>query len=51
MEIIINHLTRSLGQNDAYPFVLTPIAIEKLRYVHDCIGNHQLGTVAGAPQQ
>ena len=34
---LLNSLTRSLGQNDAYPFVLTTAAIGKLRFVHDCI--------------
>jgi len=31
----LNNLTRGLGQADAYPFVLTPAAIEKLRFVHE----------------
>ena len=31
----LNSLTRGLGQADAYPFVLAPAAIEKLRFVHD----------------
>src|SRR5688572_2654709 len=31
----LNNLTRGLGQADAYPFVLSPPAIEKLRFVHD----------------
>ncbi len=38
---LLNSLTRSLGQNDVYPFVLKPKAIEKLRYVHECIAGFQ----------
>jgi hypothetical protein len=30
----VNSLNRSLGQPDLYPFVLTPLAIEKLGFVH-----------------
>ena len=35
---VINSLNRGLGLADAYPFVLSQQAIEKLRYVHDLIG-------------
>jgi hypothetical protein len=31
---VLNNLSRGLGQPDAYPFVLPPPAIEKLRFVH-----------------
>jgi hypothetical protein len=30
---VLNNLNRELGQADAYPFVLSPTAIEKLRFV------------------
>lgn len=33
----LNNLGRGLGQPDAYPFVLSPAAIGKLRFVHDTI--------------
>ena len=33
----LNSLNRGLGQADAYPFVLSPTAIEKLRFVHETI--------------
>jgi hypothetical protein len=33
----LNSLNRGLGQSDAYPFVLSSPAIEKLRFVHDTI--------------
>ena len=34
---VLNNLSRGLGQPDAYPFVLSPKAIEKLRFVHHTI--------------
>ncbi|MGH8643377.1 MAG: zinc-binding metallopeptidase family protein [Gammaproteobacteria bacterium] len=33
----INNINRSMGQPDMYPFVLTPVAIEKLEFVHQVI--------------
>ena len=35
--LLLNSLNRSLGQDDAYPFALSPGALRKLRYVHDVI--------------
>jgi hypothetical protein len=37
LTLLVNSLNRSLGQEDAYPFALSPAALEKLRYVHDVI--------------
>ena len=34
---VVGGLYRSLGQEDAYPFALSPGALDKLRYVHDVI--------------
>ena len=34
---VLNNLNRSLGQADAYPFVLPPPAIEKLRFVQETL--------------
>jgi hypothetical protein len=34
---VLNNLNRGLGLPDGYPFVLSPPAIEKLRFVHDAI--------------
>ncbi len=34
---LLNNLNRGLGQPDAYPFVLSPSVIDKLRYVHDTV--------------
>ena len=33
----VNSLNRSMGQPDLYPFVLSPCAVQKLRFVHDSI--------------
>lgn len=38
LTLLVNSLNRSLGQEDAYPFALSPGALEKLRFVHDVIG-------------
>ena len=32
-----NNLSRARGQPDLYPFVLSPLAIAKLRFVHDLV--------------
>ena len=42
VSVALNMLNRSLGQGDAYPFVLMPVVIEKLALVHDVIaaGHH-----------
>lgn len=34
---MLNNLNRTMGHADAYPFVLTPVVIEKLGFVHDLI--------------
>jgi hypothetical protein len=36
---VLNNLNRGMGLPDAYPFVLPPPAIEKLRFVHDVIAD------------
>ena len=35
---MLNSLNRGMGLADAYPFVLAPAAIEKLRFVHEMLG-------------
>ena len=35
---VLNNLNRSLGLADGYPFVLTDPVIEKLRFIHNAIG-------------
>jgi hypothetical protein len=37
----LNNLSRSLGQPDSYPFMLSPPAIAKLRFVHDTLAQYQ----------
>jgi hypothetical protein len=37
----LNNLTRGLGLADAYPFVLSPAAVEKLRFVHERVGANE----------
>lgn len=37
---VLNNLNRSLGQQDAYPFVLSGPTIDKLRFVHQLIEDH-----------
>ena len=39
LTLLLNSLNRSLGQEDAYPFALSAAALEKLRFVHDVIGD------------
>jgi hypothetical protein len=34
---VLNNLNRGLGLPDGYPFVLSPPAVEKIRFVHDTI--------------
>lgn len=35
---VLDSLNRGLGNDDAYPFVLSPPAVAKLRFVHDLVG-------------
>lgn len=42
LTLLVNSLNRSLGQEDAYPFALSPAALDKLRFVHDVIGESAL---------
>lgn len=37
LTLLLNSLNRSLGQEDAYPFALSPGALAKLRFIHDLI--------------
>ena len=38
---VLNNFNRGLGLPDAYPFVLSGAAIEKLRFVHDVVARHR----------
>ncbi len=42
--LLVNSLSRSLGQEDAYPFALSVAALQKLRYVHDVIQEARSGS-------
>jgi hypothetical protein len=35
---VLNSLNRGMGLPDAYPFVLSTPALDKLRYVHEVVG-------------
>lgn len=37
LTLLLNSLNRSMGLEDAYPFVLSELALRKLRFVHDLI--------------
>lgn len=43
---VLNNLNRSLGLADGYPFVLSPVAVEKLRFVHETIERARAGSRA-----
>ncbi len=40
LTVALNGLNRSMGLNDPYPFVLSPRAIEKLRFVHEVVDRY-----------
>lgn len=40
---VLNNLNRGMGVVDAYPFVLSPPAIDKLRFVHETIASASEG--------
>jgi hypothetical protein len=50
LTLLVNSLNRSLGQEDAYPFALSPGALEKLRYVHEVIGETRARSAAEGAQ-
>lgn len=46
LTLMLNSLTRSMGQQDAYPFALSVGAINKLQFIHDVITAHRESQVA-----
>ena len=40
---VLNNLNRGLGLADAYPFVLSPSAVAKLKFVDDVVGRAKVG--------
>jgi hypothetical protein len=47
---LMNNLNRGMGLVDAYPFVLAPPVIEKLRFVHECISNAKVDNINKVPK-
>jgi hypothetical protein len=37
LTLLTNSLSRSLGQDDAYPFALSPPALRKMQFVHEVV--------------
>lgn len=37
LSVALNALNRSMGMDDAYPFVISDVALDKLRYIHHII--------------
>ncbi len=49
LTVAINNLSQSMGQDDLYPFVLSPMVMGKLRFVHGLIrGAREAGGNMGA---
>ena len=50
---VLNNLNRGLGHADAYPFVLSPPAVAKLKFVDDVVGRAKVGGTGnvGDPQK
>ena len=44
LTLLLNSLNRSLGQEDGYPFALSPGALKKLHFVHEVIHQPQAST-------
>jgi hypothetical protein len=38
---VLNNLNRGMGLQDAYPFILPPPVLDKLRFIHELIGKAQ----------
>lgn len=51
LTLLVNSLNRSLGHDDAYPFALSPAALEKLRFVHDVIRDAHQEDLNAVPAQ
>lgn len=37
LALLLNNLNRAVGQPDAYPFILTPVVIDKLSFINDLV--------------
>lgn len=49
VSVMLNELSRSMGQNDSYPFVLQDPVVEKLRFIHDIIIDGSSAPPSAAP--
>lgn len=49
LTLVLNSLTRSLGQPDAYPFALAENALAKLRFVHEVVSSVSSVSTGAAP--
>lgn len=50
LTIAVNALNRSMGQQDMYPFVITPAIADKLAFIHRLVHHLPLPAVTDAPQ-
>ncbi|MEL6983736.1 MAG: putative zinc-binding metallopeptidase [Actinomycetota bacterium] len=48
LTVATNALSRSMGQEDLYPFILTPTVIDKLEFVHQSVTGTHPGPAVGA---
>jgi hypothetical protein len=48
--VAINSLNRSLGEADAYPFVLSHAIVDKLGFIHRLIRNQRSAEVEAAAE-
>jgi hypothetical protein len=37
LTVVLNELNRSMGRRDAYPFVLSGVVVEKLKFIQELI--------------
>jgi hypothetical protein len=48
LTVAVNNLNQSMGQDDLYPFVLSPTVMGKIRFVHGLVQGANK-TAGGAP--
>lgn len=48
LTLMLNSLTRSMGQQDAYPFALSAGAIAKLQFIHDVVMARRTQSIANS---
>jgi hypothetical protein len=44
LSYVMNNISRGLGQADSYPFVLSPMVLQKLRFIYDTINENRSAT-------